>query len=318
MRIGWRKLISYMSRKPSGFTSLGIEYDVNGLHVCATQDVDGQKTWVLNETLPLQDWQAQLKELVTEHGLNNTKTTIVFATKKYKLVQTDKPAVPEEEIVSALQWSIKDLLMSQDEVVIDYFDLPAQTTGANKVNVVAIPKTELYDVCKGVIEAGLFIECVTVEELATSELLPDDQDGYVTMFQSHGGEVCLNIIKGRKMYFSRRIKGYEQISTFNEAELQMGVADNLSVELQRSMDFFESQLRQAPVKHIFINLETQHQAVLAKLISDAMQVEAQAFIPDCPKLETLNYSEASLAALGGAFSHSDEVLPASTEEGDAA
>ncbi len=318
MRIGWRKLISYMNRKPSGFASLGIEYDVNGLHVCATQDIDGQKTWVLDQTLPLQDWQTQLKELVSEQGLNNTKTTLVFATKKYKLVQTDKPAVPEEEIASALQWSIKDLLMTQDEVVIDYFDLPAQTTGANKVNVVAIPKAELFEVCKGVLEAGLFVESVTVEELATCELLPKDQDGYVTMFQAPGAEVCLNIVKGGRMYFSRRIKGYEQISTFTEMELQMGVSETLSVELQRSMDFFESQLRQAPVKRIYLNLDTQHQAVLAKLITDAMQVEAEAFIPDCPKFESLSFTDASLAALGGAFATTDKALPVDVEEGDAA
>lgn len=318
MRIGWRKLISYLNRKPSGFATLGIEYDVNGLQLCATQEIDGQLTWVLNHSLPLKDWQTELKSFVNEHDLSNTKTTIVFATKKYKLVQTDKPAVPETEIAQALQWSVKDLLMTQDEVAIDYFDLPAQTTGANKVNVVAIPKNELFEVCKGVIEAGLFIEQVTVEELATCELLPDNQDGYVTMFQSPGAEVCLNIVKGGKLYFSRRIKGYEQISSFTEMELQMGVAENLSVELQRSMDFFEGQLRQAPVKKIFINLDTQHQGVLAKLVGEAMQANAEPFEPVCAKSEELNYTDASLAALGGAFSSSDAEQPDVVQEGDAA
>lgn len=318
MRVGWRKLISYLNRKPSGFATLGIEYDVNGLQLCATQEIDGQLTWVLNHSLPLNDWQTELKSFVSEHNLSNTKTTIVFATKKYRLVQTDKPGVPDTEIAQALQWSVKDLLMTQDEVAIDYFDLPAQTTGANKVNVVAIAKNELYEVCKGVMEAGLFIAQVTVEELATCELLPDNQDGYVTMFQSPGAEVCLNIVKGGKLYFSRRIKGYEQISSFTEMELQMGVSETLSVELQRSMDFFESQLRQAPVKKIFINLDTEHQAVLAKLVGEAMQVDAEPFKPMCAKSEELKSTDASLAALGGAFS-SSKVLPSETvDKGDAA
>ena len=318
MRVGWRKLISYLNRKPSGFASLGIEYDVNGLHLCATQEIDGRQTWVLNQTFPLQDWQSSLKSFVEEQHLQNTKTTLVFATKKYKLVQTDKPAVPEEELAQALQWSAKDLLMTQDEVVMDYFDLPAQTMGANKVNVVAIPKAELFDVCQGVLEAGLFIEGVTVEELATCELLPLNQDGYVTVFQAPGAEVCLNIVKAGKLYFSRRIKGYEQISSFTEMELQMGVSETLSVELQRSMDFFESQLRQAPVKKIYLNLDTKHQEVLARLITDAMQVESEPFVPDFAKNEALQWADASLAALGGAFSVQEIDEQADTETGDAA
>ncbi|BDX08136.1 MSHA biogenesis protein MshI [Planctobacterium marinum] len=318
MRVGWRKLISYLNRKPSGFASLGIEYDINGLHLCATQEVDGQHTWVLNQTFPLQDWQSSLKSFVEEQQLQNTKTTLVFATKKYKLVQTDKPAVPEEELAQALQWSAKDLLMTQDEVVMDYFDLPAQTMGANKVNVVAIPKAELFDVCQGVLEAGLFIERVTVEELATCELLPKNQEGYVTVFQAPGAEVCLNIVKAGKLYFSRRIKGYEQISSFTEMELQMGVSETLSVELQRSMDFFESQLRQAPVKKIYLNLDTEHQGVLAKLIGDAMQVESEPFVPDFAKSEELQWADTSLAALGGAFSVQEVEEQTTNESGDAA
>lgn len=302
MRIGWSKLYSYLNRKPSNYLSLGIEYDVNGLNVCAFKEIDNHPRLALTQFIPKADWQSELQAFVVEHDLSNTETSVVLACNRYQLLQTDKPNVPDEEIAEALQWSIKDLLMTQDEVVVDYFDLPAQTTGANKVNVVAIPKDELYEVCQGIMESGLLIKVVTVEELATCELLPDTQEAYVTVFQSKGSEVSLNIVKEGNIYFSRRIRGYEQIGNFTEMELQMGVAETISVELQRSMDFFESQLRQAPVKKIFIRLDTEHQQTLAKLIQDAMLVDTVPFAPPVLKAEDIDFQDCSLPAIGSGFS----------------
>lgn len=301
MRIGWSKLYSYLNRKPSNYLSLGIEYDVNGLNLCAFRNIDDLPHLALNHSIPLNDWQSALKAFVEEHELGNAKTTVTFAAKKYQLLQTDKPAVPDEEIAQSLQWSVKDLLMTQDEVVMDYFDIPAQTMGANKINVVAVPRSELYTVCEGILDSGLHIECMTVEELATCELLPDTQEAYVTMFQSPGAEVCLNIVKEGNIYFSRRIRGYEQISSFTEMELQMGVAETISVELQRSMDFFESQLKQAPVKRIYVRMDTKYQAALAKLIQEAMLVDAAPFMPPVLKTEEIEFEDCSLPAIGAAF-----------------
>lgn len=307
MRIGWKKLFSYLNRKPSNFSSVGIEYDMNGLHLCAFKETDGESCWVLNEKIPLAEWQSTLSHFVKEHELSNSEATIVFSTKKYQMLQTDRPAIPDDELAQALQWSIKDLVMTQEEVVVDYFDIPSQTTGANKVNVVAIPKAELFAVCQGVMESGLVVKRVTVEEVATCELTPDDQDAYVTMIQSPGAEVCLNIVKEGRLYFSRRIRGYEKINSFTEMELQMGVVESLSVELQRSMDFFESQLRQAPVKKILLSLDTEHQDQVVKLVKEAMLVDTEVLVPVIKKAEGLRFEEASYAAIGAALSR-DEVL----------
>ena len=47
----------------------------------------------------------------------------------------------------------------------------------------------------------------------------------------------------------------------------MGVSESMSVELQRSMDFFESQLRQAPVKKILLHLDTEASGTSGKAYS---------------------------------------------------
>lgn len=302
MNIGWSKLYSYLTRKPGKYSAVGIEYNPNGLHLCAFKKQGNEHVWALSQTFPINDWQTQLQEFVKNNELENSHTTIAFATKKYQLVQADKPQVPEQELGQALQWSVKDLIVTQDEVVTDYFELPAQTTGANKVNVVAIPKDELYAVCDGVLKANLFVRAVSVEELCNCDLLDYSNDAVLSVFQDPGAEVCLNIIKGGNLYFSRRIRGYENLNSFTEAELQMGVIDNLSVELQRSMDFFEGQLRQAPVKKIIMQLDNDNLPMIAKMVSEAMLVDTEVLTPKLQCEEGVEFVPADLCALGAALS----------------
>lgn len=310
MRIGWRKLYSYLTRKPSDFYSVGLEYDANGFHLSVFQMQNDQLTWVKYTNIPLADWQSTLATYVKDNKLTDTPCVISFAANKYQILQVDRPAVQDEELAQALTWSIKELVMTQDELVVDYFDLPAQTTGGNKVNVVAVKQIELYEVCQGIIASGLDLQKVTVEELVTCDLLPPGNDAAITVIQEPGAEICLNIVKDQKLYFSRRIRGYEQLSTFTEMELQMGISETLSVELQRSMDFFESQLRQAAVKKIYCHLDTEHNDLIAELIQKAQLIDAEPLIPDIQKDEALDFGKASYGSLAAALAVDESALEA--------
>ena len=206
-----------------------------------------------------------------------------------------------EELAQARHWSVQELRSSPEEMVVDYLDMPAQTTGSNKVNVVAIKKDDLYDICEGLIEIGLFVRKVTIEELVFCDLVPLTHNATLTLVQKPGAEISLNIIKDGKLYFSRSIRGYEKLSTFTEMELQMGLIESLSVEVQRSMDFFESQLRQGGVKKIVLHLDSEHQKLIAELIQKAMLLDVELFQLDINKSAELSYDKASCASLGAAL-----------------
>lgn len=301
MRIGWRKLYSYLTRTPSEYFSVGIEVDINELFISAFKKVDGEPTWVLYETIPMADWRNTLTHFVEQHELKNTRCVVAFAAKKYQLLQVERPPVQDEELAQALHWSVQELLSTPEEMVVDYFDMPAQTTGGNKVNVVAIKKDDLYEVCQGLIEAGLFVHKVTIEELVFCDLVPLSHDATLTLVQKPAAEISLNIIKDGKLYFSRSIRGYEKLSSFTEMELQMGLIESLSVEVQRSMDFFESQLRQGGVKKIVLHVDSEHQQLIAELIQKAMLLDVELFQLDIKKSPELSFDKASCASLGAAL-----------------
>lgn len=302
MRIGWRQLVKNMMAKPSAYHSVGIEFSAEELHISVFKQENKQPVWVLQHQLKSDDWVKTLKSWVADNQLQNTHTHVALSIEKYKILQVDKPGVADDELAQALRWSVKDLLPTQDEVVLDYFDLPAQTMGANKVNVIAIPKAEISEIIGGLQKAGLKLDSIGVEELATCDLYPRSEDAAMHVIQGAGREVCLNIIKDGKLYFSRRLKGYEKLSTFSEDELRMGMGDNLSIEIQRSMDYFEGQLRQAGVKKILLAMDTPYQQVLAELVKQLTLLDVEPFSPDINKVDGLEISANNLTSLGIALS----------------
>ena len=130
------------------------------------------------------------------------------------MLQLDRPAVKDDELNQALQWAVKEQLLSDDEFVIDYFDPPAVASNAKKVNVVAISKRDIIEIRDGILKAGLALNIISVEELATCNLLAPSDDAIITLKQEEGGQLSLNIVKRNQLFFSRRLRGYENLASF--------------------------------------------------------------------------------------------------------
>lgn len=300
MIIGWREYLKIRFRKPSRYHSMGIEFGANDLHISCLKKVKGQLQWVLQESIPIQNWQLGLKNYVQQHNLLNTKCNLALAISKYQVLQVDKPAVQDEELVGALQWSVKEQLGADEEWVIDYFDAPVSSGAGAKVNVVAQNKRDIAEIRTGVLNAGLALHSIGLEELSFCNLFPIAEDAVMVLKQEAGGQLSLSIVKQGQLYFSRRLRGYENIGSLSPQELSMGVVDNLSLEIQRSMDYFESQLRQAPIKNIYLAMDTLHQEELASMIKDIIFTPVSEFLPDIERDNSLPITPACLASLGAA------------------
>lgn len=305
MRLSWRKHLTGRLGKSSSFYSLGLVFNADTLTASVLQLSAGELVWVAQHSLPLNDWQPALARWVKQQKLQNTDCHVVFDINWYNLLQVDKPQVPDSELKDALQWPVKELLPEQGELVLDYFDLPSQTTGSNKVNVVALSKEQIVTIVTGCIDAGLQLQSIGIAELATCNLLAtqaDSDQGVITLFQQAGQEMCLNIVKNGNLYFSRRLKGYENLGEFSAEELQMGIIDTLSVQIQRSMDYFESQLRQAPVQKILLCVDSQHKQALAQQIEKMTSIDVAIFSTNIELAAGLPASTADYIALGAALS----------------
>jgi MSHA biogenesis protein MshI len=301
MQIGWREFIKGWFKKSSIYHSIGIEIGVGDIHISTLQQAKGNLTLVKQHSLPADGWQNELKTYVEQNNMVNTPCHIALSISKYQLIQVDKPAVEEAELLQALQWTIKEQLVNDEQWVIDYFDPPASPSNVKKVNVVAVAQGEIIDIRDGILKAGLNLNTIGVEELANCNLFPATNEAIISLKQETGGQLSLNIVKNNTLYFSRRLRGYENLASFTPEELQMGVADNLSLEIQRLMDYFESQLRQAPVKSVYISLDTLHQDELANLIKQVIFISVEKFTPQIPTENHMPLNPAIFTSLGAAI-----------------
>ncbi|GAC13794.1 type IV pilus biogenesis protein PilM [Aliiglaciecola lipolytica] len=301
MHAGWRQYLKQRLKTSSKFYSVGLEFKDDSIQVSVLLNDKQDIVWVKQHLLPNLDWQKHLHDYISQESLSNTPCHVVLNPSGYQIQQVEKPQVAEEEMGQALVWSVKDLLPNQEDIVVDYFELPAQSAGANKINVVAIPKVKLEEITDGVIESGLELKSIGILELIIADLVESSDEAVLTLVQEPGQEICLNIIKQGQVYFSRRLRGYENLPTFSEDELQMGVGDNLSVEIQRSMDYFESQLRQAPVRKILLAIESPHLDKLAQLMQQLTFMTVETLQIDVPHKEELNYRTSFIGSLGAAL-----------------
>ena len=302
MRISWREFVKQRFSRPSQFYAIGIEFGNTELHISTFQKISGKLLWVKQHSLPMVNWAAQLKNYVEQHHLKRTTCHVALATHHYQILQIDKPDVEDAELSQALLWRVKEQMPGNDDIVFDHFDYPGISNATERVNVVAVAKKSMQEICKGISRAELKLSSIGIEELATCELIPRSDEAVITLFRSHSDQVCLNIVKQGQLYFSRRLRGYENLSSFSVEELQMGVGDTLSVEIQRSMDYFESQLRQAPVKRILLAVNSTNQQALADLIKELTFMPVEIFSPSIDALDD-SLEVTSFCSLGIALSN---------------
>lgn len=213
-----------------------------------------------------EQWQSALTKLLTALP-SASVLQLVLAPEFYQLVQLDKPALTEAELLQALPWQVKDLVsIAAEDMIADYIDLPGYSGQQAKINVVVARQSWLKQLVQCFSVAGQQLSTVQPAEWLAHYLLPASRQPCMLIIHQPEQEVLLQIVQDGQLYFSRRTRGLTQLHQLSADDLQGDMLERLLLELQRSLDYFESQLKQAPVRDI--RVLAQKPAVLCKLLSD--------------------------------------------------
>ena len=259
------KLKAFFHKKESK-DILGLAFRPQSLAFCHLSE-EGDASY---ENIPVnaEHYSEALESLKVEYNLSG-HCHIVLAASMYQIVQVDKPNVPEEEVSSALKWQIKGLVQfAPENMVVDYFDAPGVVGSSEKINVVCASLSDIKAMVEQLNHDGFSVKSISTEEFAFASLVPVTDDACLLVCQQPNEEVMLLIIKQGKIYFYRRLRGFIEIAHRSEAELAMSVIDALSLEIQRSTDYFERQLKQAPIKNIKIILPVGTESFIARKLAE--------------------------------------------------
>ncbi|MBL4766046.1 MAG: hypothetical protein JKX67_12370 [Colwellia sp.] len=216
--------------------------------------------------------QLDFSHVITELDFTG-KCHLVLSAQQSQIVQIDKPTVPTAEINAALKWQVKDLVsISPDNMVLDYFDGPILAGGKEKIHVVCAPINELKQIVAATNKDSAEVVSITTVEFAFTNLLATQSDACLLVCQQPNEEIVLLIVKQGKLYFHRRLRGFRQIADKTEDELAMTVIDNLALEVQRSSDYFERQLKQASIKEIKVLLPMDNEIFFARKLAENSDV----------------------------------------------
>ncbi len=232
---------------------------------------------------------------------------LVLPASHYQIVQIDKPNVPVNEIAAALKWQVKDLVtIAVDDMIIDYFDGPTLAGGNTKLNVVCASKSFLAAMVTSINKNDISLKTISTEEFAFVSLLPKQNDAALLVCQQPNEEILLLIVKKGKLYFYRRLRGFTQIAQQSEQELAMGTVDSLSLEIQRSTDYFERQLKQAPIKSIQVIVPMVNEQYLVEKLAQNTHISVQLLVLPEQHQQQRKYAAAIGASLLHTLEQNDE------------
>lgn len=232
--------------------------------------VDGNLCYLATDSLaftPAQinsvdSWKAALASL-PKRGIG---LRLALSSELYEVISIDRPNVEESELSAALTWAVKDLTnIPLEHQLIDYFELKHQPSGAPKLQVVVTDKRRIQPMVLALDKLKITPELITIEELALTNLLANEPTPQMLLCQTQEQSLNLVVSMEGEFVFNRPISGIEFKEGQTELDRQMQF-DSLILEMQRSLDYLDRQLRLAPPTALSLLLPVDIQQWLAPQI----------------------------------------------------
>ncbi|UUA74120.1 pilus assembly protein PilM [Cellvibrio sp. QJXJ] len=256
--------------------TIGVEFCTDGVAFAQIQRHPSQQPLLINcEFIPAEpglELAELLRARLLKLGVQTVPVNVVMSAGSYQLILGEAPKVPADELAEALRWRVKDLVQFPiAEAIVDGFFLPedsARGTSRMAYAVVAQRKVIEQQVANAN-AAGLSLKNIDIPELVLrniAETCCDTKRGIALVKLQQGGG-SLHIFRDGNLYLSRQFS-----LSYNAGLLDDLPAEALVLELQRSLDYFERQMRQVPPSHIYLCGENVTADKLTPAIQNAMAV----------------------------------------------
>jgi len=205
----------------------------------------------------VKDQAAQLVRLRKDYELDAYHCLTVMDLGSYNLLLVEAPDVQPAELRAAIRWRIKDLIdFHVDDAVIDVFEVPNQkAAGRNTMMYAVVARTSaVKQRIDRLTQADINLQIVDIPELALRNLavlLPEDVGGVATLYLEEDSGL-ITITRQATLYLSRRIDIGTKVLLGLDDEALYSRLDNIIVEIQRSLDYYESHFSQPAISNVII------------------------------------------------------------------
>ncbi len=198
-----------------------------------------------------------LKEFIEPQLPKKYQCNMVLHPSYYRLLLVDAPDLPDDappdELKETMKWRIKDLISEPiDKVVLDIISLPkdAYEGRMNMVYVAVAPIQQIDAFLEGLNNFGLAPNSIDIPEMTASTLCLkiDDSRPFACIGIREQGSF-VNVITESQLYLTRNVD--ISLDTLHSiADGEEHASEQLLSEVQRSMDYYESQLGKGQIEQI--------------------------------------------------------------------
>lgn len=247
--------------------SISLFLGMNRLAVCLLEE--GEISLLAQQDITSDaQWVEVFTSLVTTHKLQNHQVSVVLSRDFYQTFDIEKPKVEESELMATLPFSIKDLVTeSIFDLVVDYYDRPFVQHQGEQITAVCVSKQRIISIRDMLLKHALRIKEITTEELALTRLLGNSAQVNLLLSQQNH-ELVLTVVKEGQLFFSHRLRGFNELLALPLSEVEDRLVDSLSLELQRVLDYINSQLRLTSISHLYLAVVCPDITLLAEKLSE--------------------------------------------------
>lgn len=191
-------------------------------------------------------------------GIGREAVATLLEPGEYHLLQTDAPNVPDQEIRSAVRWSVKDMLNYKvEDANLDVIYIPSRdgsTENSKSIYVVAARNEMLRSRTEKFRNAHLNLRVIDVPEFAQRNIaaLFEEPGRALAMLVVDENGSYLTFTAAAELYLSRRIEiGINQLQDADELVRQQQV-ERMEVEVRRSLDHFDRQYAHLAVQKLLL------------------------------------------------------------------
>lgn len=205
----------------------------------------------------IDDCMQNVAQWLADRQLQQVNTQVVLHPALYQLYFVDRPEVDDAQLSEAARWKIKDLVDTPlKDLVIDAFPLPddAYRGAQKKIYVTAMDRAALEEKVTLLKSLPIKLLGIGISELADRSILHllHEDEGGVALLRLRSATGSLILVDNGDLYLTRNIDSSVSVLESARQDDVDRVLDNLLLEVQRCMDFYDSQLGKGSIRKMVV------------------------------------------------------------------
>ena len=255
---------------------------------------------------------ASLAKLRRAANIAGYDVTTLLAPSEYQMLMVEAPNVPANEMKTAVRWKIKDSLNYHvEDATIEVLSIPSGKFGSGRTPSVYVIAASNLTIKKRIVlfeQAGIDMGAIDIPEMAQRNIASlfeqGDQALAMLTFDENGG--LLTFTAGGELLLSRFMEiSVGQLQDANE-NLHKQFSERVGFELQRSLDYFDSQFGHMTISRVLVGVPDN--TGLVAFLAGAVEAKVEKLdlsqvmdISGIPALDDSEFAAYALSSLGAAL-----------------